>query len=161
MIGLEVNFVINQAGRPLPRPPVWPRLRYAVLAAGNAAEGQRCFVIKLAATCLSGARSAKRVLPHRRLNGVTQVCPERSETQRRDADSRVAFSLGTCLLAKQKKVPRLTGRDPSSVADDITEFFKKRTACGQCAYRLTARSSPSNLEFQASLKTEIRIFRLV
>jgi hypothetical protein len=45
---------------------------------------------------------------------MTQVCPKRSATQRRDADSRGAFSLGTCLLAKQKKVPRLTGRDPSS-----------------------------------------------
>ena len=34
--------------------------------------------------------------------------------KRRDADNRVAFSLGTCLLAKQKKVPRLPGRDPAS-----------------------------------------------
>ena len=29
-------------------------------------------------SCLSGARSAQRVLPHRSLNCVTQVCPERS-----------------------------------------------------------------------------------
>ena len=41
--------------------------------------------------------------------------------KRRDANCRVAFSLGTCLLAKQKKVPRLTGRDPSSVAGDTTD----------------------------------------
>ena len=41
-----------------------------------------------------------------------------SGAKRRDADNRVAFSLGTVLLAKQKKVPRLTGRDPSSVVYD-------------------------------------------
>ena len=45
------------------------------------------------------------------------------EAKRRGADSRVAFSLGTYLLAKQKKVPRLTGRDPSSVAEDKANRF--------------------------------------
>ena len=43
--------------------------------------------------------------------------------KRRDADNRVAFSLGTYLLAKQKKVPRLPGRDPASVL--------KQEACGK------------------------------
>ena len=46
--------------------------------------------------------------------------------KRRDADTRVAFSLGTYLLAKQKKVPRLPGRDPASVADDNTVKFGDR-----------------------------------
>ncbi len=51
--------------------------------------------------------------------------------KRRDADSRVAFSLGTCLLATQKKVPRLTGRDPSSVVyDDAEGILIAACACG-------------------------------
>jgi hypothetical protein len=43
--------------------------------------------------------------------------------KRRDAESRVAFSLGTYLLAKQKKVPRLAGRDPPSGQRWQSRFF--------------------------------------
>ena len=73
---LEANFATTLAGRPFS--PVWLRLRHVIQAAGIGTEECQCIVIKFAATCLSGARSAKRVLPHRRLNCVTQVCPERS-----------------------------------------------------------------------------------
>ena len=52
-------------------------------AARGSGCGQRCRRTALlraltCGNCLSGARSAKRVLPHRSLNCVTQVCPERS-----------------------------------------------------------------------------------
>jgi hypothetical protein len=65
----------HNSRRPPVLPPVCQRLRHAVRAAGIGTAECQCIVFKFAATCLSGARSAKRVLPHRRPNGVTQVCP--------------------------------------------------------------------------------------
>ena len=113
---LQANFVPNLAGRPLP--PVWLRLWQAIQAAGIGTEECQCIVIKFAATCLNGAAR----------HAVSFAAPQTElrdtglpGAKRRDADTRVAFSLGTYLLAKQKKVPRLTGRDPSSGADAKAE----------------------------------------
>ena len=67
------QFFINLAGRPFP--PFWLRLRHVIQAAGIGTEECQCIVLKLAAACLSGARSAERVGRHRSLDCVTQVCP--------------------------------------------------------------------------------------
>ena len=65
------------------RPSVSACSRLSAPVARGLGCGQRCrrtaLLRELACgSCLSGARSAQRVLPHRSLNRVTQVCPERS-----------------------------------------------------------------------------------
>ena len=91
------------------RPSAPASTRVAAPAARGSGCGRRCrrTALHRELTCrrLSerSAASAQRVGRHRRPNGVTQVCPERSETQRRDADSRVAFSLGTFFWRSKRR----------------------------------------------------------
>ena len=101
------------------------RLRHAVRAAGIGTEECQCFVITFTATCLNGAACCAVSFAAPQTESRDAGLPE---AKRRGADSRVAFSLGTYLLAKQKKVPRLAGRDPPSVLKQATEKQKSPKA---------------------------------